>query len=97
MLKCDISYQVFYDMYSFGKNENDFYILLTEIGHYLLSRVNNPVNEEVIINAALESMELLFNKEETKNKIMKKYYEKEKKVYPYMFDVNIPHKLWDRK
>ena len=97
MLKCDISYQVFYDMYSFGKNENDFYILLTEIGHYLLSRVNNPVNEEVIINAALESMELLFNKEETKNKIMKKYYEKEKKVYPYMFDVNISHKLWDRK
>ena len=57
------------------QTENDYINLLTEIGHYLVTRINQPIQDETILQASLTGMQVLNNLDENTLKTLKKEQE----------------------
>lgn len=76
-----------YNKYKF-ETEADYTNFLTEIGHYIVGKVNKPINSNKTLKANLVGKKVLLGlkkKElnDMKNKVSKKYYERQKKAFPY--------------
>ena len=73
------------------KTEEDFINLLTDIGNYLLTRTNQPISNETIIQASVNGTTILkgLNEEEREieyQRTRKEFYDREEKQFPYMVD-----------
>ncbi len=88
-----------YDKYHNGsgkyicKDEETYQSFITEIGHYIVSKVNNPISKDVMFRAYEEEKKQFSNKsiEEIKmlkSRIIKNYKRDEKKFFPYLIDDN---------
>ncbi len=61
-IKCDPKSNYFVDLLEKCEDEADYIILLTELGNYLLTRVNQKVDEDIIIKASLEADKVIGNR-----------------------------------
>jgi len=78
------------------KVENDYTNLLTELGYYLLTRINQPISNETIIRASVNAEAKIKGlSEEEKEKLYsetrKQFYDVELKTFPYQIDLASTH------
>ena len=62
--ECDPNSQKFYQALKNCQEENDYINLLTKIGHYLVTRINKPIKDEIILQANLTGIKVLNNLDE---------------------------------
>lgn len=94
-ISCDPKYYYFINKLSDCHEQNDYDNLLTELGKYLLTRINIKVNDEVILNAAISANKIVgrnYNEEDIRNY----YYEKNIDAFPYEIDSENEHNLTGR-
>ena len=78
-LECDKKIKYFKTLLNQCKNEIDFENFFTELGHYLLTRINNPIKKEIILKANDK-----VKKELNKDKIAQNEYdERDRFLFPY--------------
>ena len=73
------------------KTEEAFKILLTDIGNYLLTRINQPISPETIIqasiNSSIKTKKLIEDDRELEyNMTRDNYYDLEKERFPYVVE-----------
>ena len=92
---CDPKYNYFNNKRESCKTEKDYENLLTELGNYLLTRINKKVDDEVIIKASIYTDKVL-GKESNIDDLRKSYYELDKLSFPYEIDNENDHNLIGR-
>ena len=90
-ISCDNRAIDFYMRTEKCKNEEDFVNLLTDMGNYLLTRINQPISYETIIQASVNGSTILKElneqqREEEYQKTRKELYDREEKQFPYLVD-----------
>ena len=100
-VKCDDGTKKFNKKLSTCQNEKDYINLLTNIGHYLLTRVNQPISNETIIQASVNGTSKLKGltpeeKEIEYNNTRKQFYDDELVHFPYSVD-KIDNNRWTRR
>ena len=90
-ISCDNKAIDFYIRLEKCKNEEDFINLLTDMGNYLLTRINQPISYETIIQASVNGSAILKGldekgREEEYQKTRKELYAREEKQFPYLID-----------
>ena len=90
-ISCDNRAIDFYMRTEKCKNEEDFVNLLTDMGNYLLTRINQPISYETIIQASVNGSTILKGlneqqREEEYQKTRKELYDREEKQFPYLVD-----------
>lgn len=98
-LKCDPNYQTFLNNLNECKIEQDYINFYTKLGNYLITRINNPINEESLFQINKELL-IKLQKEnidsidkETRND----YYELDNTQFPYEIPNDSEFNLEDRK
>ena len=98
-LKCDPNYQTFLNNLNECKNEQDYINFYTNLGNYLIKRINNPINEETLFQINKELL-IKLQKEnidsidkETRND----YYELDNIQFPYEIPNDSEFNLEDKK
>ncbi len=87
-IACDIKTEEYYKMLDNCKKEEDDINLLTEIGNYLLTRINQPISSETIIRASVNATSLikglsLEEREQEYERTRKDFYDRELTQFPY--------------
>lgn len=95
-LTCELKIEEFYRTLEGCRTEEDYTNLLTEIGNYLLTRINQPVSNETLIQASVNSTSIIkgLSEEETKEeyeRTRKQFYDRELIQFPY--EVENPNNL----
>lgn len=99
--KCDPKSQKFYQALKNCQEENDYINLLTEIGHYLLTRINQPIKDEIILQANLTGIKVLNNLDENtlntlKNEQEISHKKREESYFPYILPEDNDFNLEDK-
>lgn len=94
-IDCDLKYYYFRSLRINCKTEIDYKNLLTELGHYLLTRINQKVDDEIILKAALYADRVL-EKDNDEDFVRRYYYERDKEIFPYEVDKENEHNLIER-
>ncbi len=100
-VKCDSGTKEFNVELDSCKNEQDYINLLTKIGNYLLTRVNQEVSDETIIEASVNGTAKIkgLNEEERKKEYesTKRQFDiDEQKNFPYITE-SVDNHIWTRK
>ena len=97
---CDPKYDYFIKKISTCHVEKDFIDFYTELGHYLLNRINHKIDEKSIFKANKEVLQTLY-KDSDIEKIDKEtqddYYKRLPLEFPYTISDNSDFNLEDRK
>ena len=99
-IQCDPKYQEFKIILSNCKLEEDYTNFLSQIGNYLLTRINKNISSEVILEAATESFQKLNNPSDSKkyyDETKNEYLERDLKTFPYEIPENEDFKLTSKK
>ena len=98
-IKCDKKYKYFLNLLKECKKEDDYINFYTELGVYLLTRINKPYKQELIFNAYKEILikKGISNANMLTNLAIDNYYEKDTKQFPYEISSDSKHKLDDKK
>lgn len=99
--ECDPNSQKFYQVLKNCQEENDYINLLTKIGHYLLTRINQPIKNETILQANLTCMQVLNNLDENtlnnlKNEQEISHEKREELYFPYILPEDNDFNLEDK-
>ncbi len=93
LINCDTRMTYFYDLLKKADSEESFEKLYTELGHYLLTRINKRIDSNKIITANNEVEKLIHN--DPKLVSIGEFKERDTKAFPYI--VNGEHILSERK
>lgn len=90
-ITCELEVNKFYKELYECKTEKDFTNLLTNIGHYLLTRVNQPVSSETVIMASVNATAIIkgLSEEEKQaeyERTRKNLYDRELIQFPYQVE-----------
>lgn len=99
-IQCDPKYQEFKIILSNCKSEEDYTNFLSQIGNYLLTRINKNISSEVILEAATASFQKLNNPSDSKkyyDETKNEYLERDLKTFPYEIPENEDFKLTSKK
>ena len=99
-IQCDPKYQEFKIILSNCKSEEDYTNFLSQIGNYLLTRINKDISSEVILEAATASFQKLNNPSDSKkyyDETKNEYLERDLKTFPYEIPENEDFKLTSKK
>lgn len=99
--ECDPNSQKFYQALKNCQEENDYINLLTKIGHYLVTRINKPIQDETILQANLTGIKVLNNLDENtlnnlKNEQEISYEKREEFYFPYILPEDNDFNLEDK-
>ena len=94
-MKCDPKYLEFLQIKNSCKEEKDFVDFFTKLGNYLLTRINKPIDSEIILKANSNVLKEL-NLAPKENEI-NEYYERDIKQFPYSIPDDNDFNLEDRK
>ena len=99
--KFDEKTKTYYHELQNCQTENDYINLLTEIGHYLVTRINQPIQDETILQASLTCTQVLNNLDENTLNTLKKEQEishkkREESYFPYILPENNDFNLEDK-
>jgi len=83
-------YEEFINLLKDCKVENDYINLLTKLGNYLLTRTNNYIKDEIILEASMESIRKTKGYEESK---LREIEEMTKKQYKLSDEYNFPYQI----
>ena len=92
VIDCDPMYDYFNSKLSLCQKVEDYEELLTELGNYLLTRINKKIDDYKIINAVLYTDDMLGN-ENDEEEIIDNYYTLEFMKFPYRVDKKREHRL----
>ena len=99
-INCDPEYANFYNKMKLCKEENDYLDYLTELGNYLLTRINKKVDDETILKASLLTDKELGkagdNPEKHEENTRKLYHEIDVLSFPYEMESVDNHELGGR-
>lgn len=98
---CDPKSQEYYKKLKNCQEENDYINLLTEIGHYLVTRINQPIKDEIILQANLTGIKVLNNLDENalnnlKNEQEISHEKREELYFPYILPEDNDFNLEDK-
>lgn len=98
---CDPKSQEYYKKLKNCQEENDYINLLTEIGHYLVTRINKPIQDETILQANLTGIKVLNNLDENtlnnlKNEQEISHEKREELYFPYILPEDNDFNLEDK-
>ena len=99
--ECDPNSQKFYQALKNCQEENDYINLLTKIGHYLVTRINQPIQDETILQANLTGIKVLNNLDENtlnnlKNEQEISHEKREELYFPYILPEDNDFNLEDK-
>ena len=99
--KFDEKTKTYYHELQNCQTENDYINLLTEIGHYLVTRINQPIQDETILQASLTCTQVLNNLDENTLNTLKKEQEishkkREESYFPYILPEDNDFNLEDK-
>ena len=99
--KFDTNTKTYYHELQNCQTENDYINLLTEIGHYLVTRINQPIQDETILQANLTCMQVLNNLDENtlnnlKNEQEISHKKREESYFPYILPEDNDFNLEDK-
>ena len=95
-IKCDLKYQEFFNKLRSCHNEEDYLNFYTELGHYLLTRINKPIIDRYLFKASIE----VVNKLNLKNNLSKdkiEYHKRDVIQFPYKIPEDNDFMLENRK
>ena len=90
-IRCDIRIKYFNDLLDNCKSQKDYENFFTELGQYLLLRINKPLEKETIMEAN-DVVQLKINNKEI-NTAREDYDEKDLRSFPYEVPLENDHNL----
>ena len=94
-IKCDLKYDYFLKKIKQCLDEQDYIDFYTELGHYLLTRINKNVSEKEIFEANKEVLAIM-NLQDISKETKEDYYSRDIKQCPYELPVDNNFSLEDR-
>ena len=95
-INCDPKYFELLNLLNNCKEEYDYEKFLTTLGNYLLKRINQPYNEELLFKANEEVSKIIKTNNNDEN-IKQNYYQRDIKQFPYAIPSDNDFRLEDRK
>lgn len=95
-INCDPKYFELFNLLNNCKEEHDYEKFLTTLGNYLLKRINQHYNEELLFKANEEVSKLIKTNNHDEN-IKQNYYQRDIKQFPYTIPNDNDFSLEDRK
>ena len=96
-ISSDPKYKYFYDMLDKCKEEKDYINLITELGNYLLTRINKKIDNKTLFTAIINSKVIDVGYDEKTIQFFLNYYMLDKYFFPYRVDNKRNHRLIKRR
>ena len=82
-VRCDPKYSNYSYALSQCKDEESYVYFLTSLGHYLLTRINQPIAYQTIINACMVADKTIKGIDDDYEEMEREFLEREDKYFPY--------------